>query len=132
MTRRQISSDHIDRAGISVSAACAIHCAIVPLGTTVLPMLGIGFLVDARVEWMILSVSVLLATGSVCWGFHQHRQRKIFVLFGAALVSILLGHAMMTGIFEVLLVMLGGCLFVCAHRLNTRLCQACRRCDDYR
>jgi hypothetical protein len=81
--------NHIDRLGASVSLVCAIHSALTPFAATILPLLGIGFLVDKRVEYVFLAVSLTLAATSACWGVRVHKQRRIVPLFAAALTLIL-------------------------------------------
>jgi hypothetical protein len=120
----------IDRLGAGVSFLCAIHCAVVPLAATVLPLLGFGFLADERIERAVLLTSIALAGASVCWGIRIHRQRRILLLFGAALFLIIRGHQYGQGPAEVIPVVLGVALFVCAHLLNHRLCRTCERCGN--
>src|SRR5437867_6536191 len=111
----------IDRLWASVSFICAIHCAIVPFAATVLPLLGFGFLADERIERTVLITSIALASASVCWGIRLHRQRRILLLFGAALYLILLGKTFARDGLEIALVVPGAMLFVCGHLLNQRL-----------
>jgi hypothetical protein len=121
----------IDRLGVGVSSLCAIHCAIVPVAATVLPLLGFGFLADKRIEHTVLLVSIALASDSVCWGIRIHRQRRILVLFGAALLLMLAGRGFTEGSAEATLVVLGAALFVCGHLVNHYLCRRCQRCHDW-
>jgi hypothetical protein len=121
----------IDRLGAGVSFLCAIHCAIVPFATTVLPLLGFGFLADARIERTVLITSIGLATTSVCWGIRIHRQRRILLFFGAALCLILTGKTLVKDTLEIALVVPGAILFVCGHLLNRHLARFCERCDHH-
>jgi len=130
MKRLSVDLSNVDRIGASLSFACAIHCAIVPFAATILPLLGVGFLADKRVEHTIILVSIALASVSVCWGFRRHRQRRIFILFGTAGFLILSGRGFLEGTSEVVTVVLGATLFVCGHLLNYRLCHACQRCEE--
>jgi MerC mercury resistance protein len=91
----------IDRLGAGVSVLCAIHCAIVPFAATVLPLVGLGFLADERIERTVLITSIALASTSICWGIRIHRQRRILILFGAALVLIFAGRAFAQGVLEI-------------------------------
>ena len=118
----------IDRLGASVSFLCAIHCAIVPFAATILPLVGFGFLADDGIERSVLITSLALASASVCWGIRVHRQRRILLLFGAALFLILIGRGFASGLVEIALVVPGAALFVCGHLLNQRLCRSCERC----
>ena len=123
-----LNISRIDRLGAGVSCACAIHCAIVPFAATILPLLGFGFLADERIERTVFLASVALASMSVCWGIRIHRQRRILILFGAALLLMVVGKGLTSQPAEMALVIPGAGLFVCGHVLNQRLCRSCRRC----
>jgi MerC mercury resistance protein len=125
-----LNISRIDRLGTSVSSVCAIHCAIMPFAVTTLSFLGFGFLADERVERTILLVSIALASASVCWGIRIHGQRRILLLFGAALLLIVTGREFAEGPAETAFVVLGSTLFTCGHVLNHNLCQSCRRCGQ--
>ena len=129
MTLPPLSISRIDRLGAGVSFICAIHCAIVPFAATVLPLLGFGFLADERIERTVLIASIALASASICWGIRVHRQRRILLLFGAALCLILVGKTFVRDKLEIALVVPGAILFVCGHRLNRRLSRHCEKCD---
>ena len=47
----------LDKAGATASLACAVHCALMPLVVTLLPLVGLGFLADERTEWALLGLS---------------------------------------------------------------------------
>jgi len=119
-----------DRLGAGVSFACAIHCAIVPFAATILPLLGLGFLADKRIERIVFLASIALASGSVCWGIRIHGQRRILILFGAALFLMLTGKGFASQAVEIAMIVPGAGLFVCGHLLNQRLCRSCRQCGD--
>jgi hypothetical protein len=125
------SLNYIDRLGASASLVCAIHCAFTPFAVTILPLFGIAVLADERVEQVILSVSLALAATSVCWGIRIHKQRRILVLFSAALSLVIIGRFMLEGFVETLFVAFGALLFVWGHLLNRRLCQLCSVCKDF-
>jgi hypothetical protein len=119
---------YIDRLGASVSFVCAVHCAVTPFAVTILPLVGLSFLTNALVERVVLAVSLLLATASVCWGVRFHKQRRILMIFGAALFLILMGRTLVEGPLETLFVVLGASLFVCSHCINRYFCRRCGVC----
>jgi hypothetical protein len=130
MSKSILNHSNIDRVGACVSAACAVHCAIVPFGATILPLLGVGVLVDERIEQIILLISLVLASVSICWGLRVHRQWRLLVPFLSALLCILVGRGLMTDSLETVFVVAGASFFVLAHLLNRALCQACTSCAD--
>ena len=115
--------------GASASFACAIHCAVVPFASLILPLWGVGFLTDKRAEQIALAVSIALAGTSICWGIRIHGQRRLLALFGAALLFIGVGHGSMDGSVEVVMVAIGTTLFAYGHLINHRLCSACQKCS---
>jgi MerC mercury resistance protein len=121
--------NHVDRLGASASFVCAIHCALMPLAASILPLLGLAFLADRRIEHVVLFVSIALAAISVCWGIRVHKQRRILVLFGAALSFVLSGRFLLEGSLEAIVVVAGAVLFTCAHLLNCHLCRMCVVCE---
>jgi hypothetical protein len=132
MLRQTVNPSRVDRMGAGVSFACAIHCALMPFVVTLLPVLGLGFIIDPRVERLIILISVALATMSACWGIRIHRQQRLLVIFGTAVVLILVGHTLGNGLLEAAMVVAGAGLFICGHVVNQRLCQACWDCNQSR
>ena len=123
----------LDRAGATASFLCAIHCALMPLVITMLPLLGLSFLASEPVEWALLAASATLGSWSLCLGFRQHRSRRVFMVLGVALALLLAGrlfHEHHFGIWGPVLMVFGGLAMMSAHLLNHRLCHACQRCNS--
>ena len=61
--RKNFNSELVDTTGACLSVACAaclpvacaIHCLAMPLLGTVLPLIGLSFLVDERVEFILIA-----------------------------------------------------------------------------
>ena len=124
--------NRMDRAGATASFLCAIHCALMPLVVTLLPLLGLGFLASEPVEWTLLLASATLGSSSLCLGFRQHRSRRVFAILGVALALLVAGrifHERHWGIWGPVLMVLGGLTMMGAHLLNHRLCHACTKCS---
>ena len=123
----------LDRTGAVASFACAIHCAIMPLLVTALPLLGLSFLASEPVEWALLACSAILGTLALVVGYRQHRTGWIFGILGAAMALLIGGRvAEESGVegWGTGLMVLGGLSMMGAHLLNRRLCRACAACDD--
>ena len=78
----------LDRIGGTASLGCAIHCALMPAIVPFLPLLGIAWLADERVEWGLLGTTAVIATAAIGRGYLHHRRRlpAAIVLTGLALV----------------------------------------------
>ena len=72
----------IDQIGVGLSLACAVHCLAAPLLLTALPLLGLSFLADDMTEVVLLSSALVLAAGSLCWGFRRHKSGRVFLALG--------------------------------------------------
>ena len=119
----------IDQLGAGLSLACALHCLAAPLLLSLLPFAGVGFLAGESVETAFLGTSLVLAVGSLCWGFRIHHQRCTLLLLGAALLLILSGRFAPEATAEVVCGVLGAGLLAGGHLLNRHLCKTCLQCQ---
>lgn len=60
-----VSPQGLDRAGIVLSSACAVHCALIPFIAGLLPFVGLQFVASEATESLILGASLLLALASL-------------------------------------------------------------------
>jgi MerC mercury resistance protein len=123
-------SARLDLVGTCVSLVCALHCLTLPLLVTVLPLAGVGVLLGGPLEVLFITASIALATGSLCWGFRQHRRWRVFVVLGAALTMIVVGRFMASEPYEFVFVVGGAVVLAGGHLLNRYLCLTCRVCED--
>lgn len=110
-----------DNAGMTASILCAIHCAIVPILITVLPLAGLGFLANPFVEWSMIAFA--LAIGSYAIGlsyFRVHHKMMPAVFLLAGFLVIIGGHIFTRGWHEAIVVPIGGLLIAAAHFVNYR------------
>jgi hypothetical protein len=133
MTQISQSSDvaaRWDRAGIVVSAACAVHCALLPLVAGVLPFLGLSHFTDERVEWLFIAGTALIGVVGHTRAFFRHHQHAgPGLLFAAGLCLVVvtrLGGG--EGLLEPVALAAGGSFTAAAHWLNLRLCRCCTAC----
>ena len=120
----------LDRLGAAVSLACAIHCMATPLIIIVLSVVGISAEVHDSLHALLVTGSVALAAGSLCWGFRVHRDWRLFMAFSGAVALIIRAQCLAEGIQETALMVAGAGLLVIAHLLNRRLCATCAHCKD--
>ncbi len=125
------ASATLDRIGATASLTCAIHCAIMPLIITLLPLIGLSFLADERVEWGLLAVSATIGISSLCLGFREHGSRRALTVLSVGIALVTAGRILETshlGIWGVPAVVIGGVIIAGAHLLNRHLCQTCKTC----
>lgn len=122
----------LDRVGMTASLLCAVHCALMPLVVTLLPLLGLSFLANEATEWSLIGLSMLFGVSSLCLGFRRHRYRRALFLLAGGFALLATGRIAERNSNErlgVVLVVCGGVTVACAHLLNRRLCHSCERCN---
>ena len=111
----------IDRIGITASTLCAIHCAVVPLIFTSLPLIGLGFLALPLVEWGMIVFALMVGVYSIGLSYlRTHRRPMPVILLVMGFAIIMLGHAFFSGRMESIIVPAGGLLIAVAHFVNYR------------
>lgn len=61
-----------DTLGISTSLACAIHCALLPLFLTSLPIFGFEIIENPVVEIVMISIAFCIGICSLYHGYKKH------------------------------------------------------------
>ena len=117
-----------DRAGTWLWLLCTVHCMASPLLVTILPLVGLGFVVREATEGVLLAASVALAAASLCWGFRLHRRWRVLLFLVGALGFIVVGRWMAEGASERTLVVVGAGMLTIGHLLNRHLCASCAVC----
>lgn len=131
------SSQHqwADGAGIGASVACAAHCAAMPFAVTLLPLLGMEFLLNPMAEWALLVGMAALAVASLGWGFRKHRSLHPFAPLVTGIGLLIFAHG--RGVCcdghvrwdHVTPAVLGGLLIAVSHWANLTLCRQCPKCS---
>jgi hypothetical protein len=123
--------DVLDKAGTAASLLCALHCALMPLAITLLPLVGLQFLAAGWVEWILIGTSAVLGVSSLCLGFKEHKSRRALAVLAAGLTLVVLGRIIEEhnlGPWGIPTLVLGGITIAGAHLLNRKLCFDCRAC----
>jgi hypothetical protein len=61
-----------DALGIATSVACAIHCAILPLVLSSLPILGMNIIHNTGFEYFMIFLAFAIGTYSLWHGYRRH------------------------------------------------------------
>ena len=123
------SAEWLDATGVTVSVACAIHCAAESLVLTMLAMLGVTRAMPSWLEWAFLMTSLLIGSIALRRGFRSHRQPTPLRLFGMGLGTLLLARVTdATSPWEIIVVVLGATFLIAAHALNWRHGRSCPQC----
>jgi hypothetical protein len=64
-----------DALGIAASLACAIHCAILPLLLSSLPLFGINLIDNMSFEFFMILAAFLIGINSLSHGYKKHHKK---------------------------------------------------------
>jgi hypothetical protein len=113
-----------DRFGAIASFLCAIHCAALPFVLALLPLVGLEFLADHRIERAFVVFACALALLTLVNGYRRHRRPGSLMLAFPGLSLLLLGVSVAEQYpiaLHSVLVTCGGVLLASAHFVNLRL-----------
>lgn len=131
MTSKKLGSK-LDHIGITASTLCAIHCAIVPVILTFLPLAGVGFLATPVFEWSMIALALLLGVLSILLSYvRTHRRALPLLILAAGFAAVVLGHIYLKGWIEAVVVPLGGLTIAAAHFVNFKYAGSCKAADDH-
>lgn len=118
-----------DALGITASLACAIHCAILPLMLTSLPVFGINIIHNYFFEYGMIGLAFVIGMYALYHGYKKHHHKTLPVLFFTAGISFLLLKELFHN-YHVWLLIPAVALIVAAHYINYRLCRKADHCHE--
>jgi hypothetical protein len=111
-----------DALGIATSVACAIHCALLPLFLSSLPLFGVNIIENIRFEYFMIVLAFVLGIYALYHGFKKHHHSwwpiSLFSLGILFLIVKVNFHEL-----ELILLIPSVGLIVVAHYLNFKLCR---------
>jgi MerC mercury resistance protein len=111
-----------DAIGIGTSVACAIHCALLPVVVSTLPVFGFNIVHNAFFEWGMILLAFFVGSYSLFHGFVKHHHSYMPVLvFSTGFIFLVLKQ--FSTDFEYLFLFIAVILIISAHYYNYRLCQ---------
>ncbi|WP_231491835.1 MerC domain-containing protein [Pedobacter sp. Leaf170] len=120
------TSINLDSLGITASVLCAIHCALVPLLITFLPLWGLSFLANEWVEISMILVSLILGIWSLSISYRKEHRKiypTVILVLGFALIAA--GHFSGYDFLEPILIPIGGIVIATAHFINLKYVKSC-------
>ena len=120
-----------DALGIAASVACAIHCAILPLLLSSLPLFGINIINNTSFEYMMIFIALCIGLYSLWHGYKKHHHSTMpIVLFTAGIGMLFLKQIFHEQFLYVLVTAVT--LIVSAHWVNYQSCKKADHChaDD--
>ncbi len=111
-----------DALGITASLACAIHCALLPLFLSSLPLFGINIIENRAFEYGMIALAFAVGAKSLYHGHQKHHHSSIPLLLFSFGIACLLAKMYWHDWRNVFLVPAVICI-VSAHIVNFRLCR---------
>ena len=115
--------------GVSATVACAIHCALLPLFISTLPLFGINILDNIYFEAGMILVALLIGGLTLLHGYRKHHHRLTpLILFIAGMFFLIFKHFFSATV--VWLIIPSSILILLAYYLNWRLCRIAKHCHS--
>jgi uncharacterized membrane protein YoaK (UPF0700 family) len=111
-----------DAFGIAASVACAIHCAVLPLILSSLPLFGINIIENQGFELLMIALAFVVGVYSLYHGRKKHHHSYYPMVLFAAGISLLLIKSILHS-HSLMLLLPAVSLVVIAHYLNYKLCR---------
>lgn len=110
-----------DAAGIATSIICAVHCALLPVLLTSLPVFGVDIIENSYFEWGMILLAFLIGCYALYHGYIKHHKSFLpFVLFAMGFVMLVLKQLLEQ--HEIWLLAGAVTLIIAAHYINYRRC----------
>ncbi|MGB5005533.1 MAG: MerC domain-containing protein [Ferruginibacter sp.] len=110
-----------DALGIGTSIICAIHCALLPVLMSTLPIFGINIIHNVFFEWGMIALAFAVGSYSLFHGFVKHHRSVVPVLiFSVGFIFLVLKQFFVQ--YEILLLVIAVICIISAHFYNYRLC----------
>lgn len=116
-----------DALGIAASVACAIHCAILPLVLSSLPLFGINIINNVSFELFMIGLAMAIGVYSLWHGYKKHHQKFYPVVMFSLGILLLVAKQFFHQQFLYFLIP-AVALIVSAHWLNYREIRKTKTC----
>jgi len=114
-----------DALGIGTSVLCAIHCALLPVLMSTLPVFGINIIHNLFFEWGMIALAFVVGSYSLFHGYiKHHRSFKPVLLFSIGFVFLILKQFFFQ--HDILFLLIAVTCIISAHYYNYRLCHRSR------
>ena len=110
-----------DALGIATSLACAIHCALLPILLSTLPVFGINIIHNSFFEWGMIALAFMVGSFSLFHGFVKHH-RSLLPVFLFLIGFLFLVLKQFYAPLEYGFLFIAVSLIITAHFYNYRLC----------
>lgn len=111
-----------DVVGVATSVACAIHCAILPLMLTTLPIFGMNIIHNEAFEYFMIFLAFAVGLYSLWHGYRKHHHSILPLAIFFAGIMMLIAKQLWHN-YQLLILPFAVILIIAAHLLNYRSCR---------
>ncbi len=116
-----------DALGIGASLACAIHCALMPLFLSSLPILGINIINNVLFEVTMILMALIIGIYSLMHGYKKHHHKILpVILFSIGITMLLLKQIFHR--YQIVFLLPAVIMIITAHYINYRQCKLTAHC----
>lgn len=111
-----------DALGVTVSVACAIHCAVLPLVLSSLPLFGINIIENNYFEYGMIALAFIVGSYSLYHGFKKHHHSWLpFILFSVGMIFLIIKQVFHD--LHLYLLIPAVLFIILSHFLNYKFCR---------
>lgn len=111
-----------DALGVATSVACAVHCAVLPLILTSIPVFGVNIIDNHNFEYFMIAVAASIGAYSLWHGYRKHHHSLLPVTIFLSGIVLLLAKQLRHD-QQYWLLPCAVLLIVTAHWLNFKACR---------
>jgi hypothetical protein len=111
-----------DLLGVTASLACAIHCAILPLLITSLPLFGLELIDNIRFEYLMIVLTLVIGIVSLWHGYRRHHHSLTPILLFMTGILLLFAKQRWHD-YQLLFLPFAVLCIVVAHVINYKSCR---------
>lgn len=119
-----------DALGVGASLACAIHCALLPLFLSSLPLFGINIIHNIGFEIGMILLALAIGSYSMYHGYKKHHHSLLpLILFFSGFIFLVLKQFFIQ--YEAWLLIPAVALIITAHLINYKSCRVHNHAHSY-
>ena len=122
-----LSKINWDALGITASVACAIHCAVLPLLLTSLPIFGVNIINNLAFEWGMIVLAMSIGGWSLYHGYTKHHHQRLPLLIFGLGIALLCAKEVFHNL-KLWFLVPAVIAIIFAHYINFRYCRAANHC----
>ena len=111
-----------DLLGATTSLACAIHCAVLPLLITSLPLFGMELINNIRFEYLMIVLTLIIGIVSLWHGYKRHHHSLTPILLFSTGILLLFAKQVWHE-YQLIILPFAVVSIVVAHVINYKACR---------